>query len=324
VAPHRVYSATLTGLRPGAAIPYRVLEGGKSLFEAQARKGPGHAYRYVVYFRQPRNGPALIPGGKHATPIEGTEAEKQAFLLGAGPDYPRLANFSFDYGDSHWTAIDSNEYVDWDDPALRRWLEADIRSATGATWRFVTFHHPGMSSSHTHFDVQHMRKLAPLFERNRVDVDWMGHVHNYERSMPLRFKPASDAPRYGRVSGDFTLDRRYDGTKITRADGVLYIVTGGGGQHLYDPEQQTRPSTWQPFTTQFVATQHSLTVADVEGERMTVRQVTEAGARRPYACAAPVCCPFQGGCLRRERSAGQLGSVVVKSGPSLPARRRCA
>ena len=33
--------------------------------------------------------------------------------------YPRMTNFSFDYGNAHWTIVDSNPYVDWTDPELK-------------------------------------------------------------------------------------------------------------------------------------------------------------------------------------------------------------
>ena len=29
-----------------------------------------------------------------------------------------MANFSFDYGNAHWTVLDSNKNVDWTDPSL--------------------------------------------------------------------------------------------------------------------------------------------------------------------------------------------------------------
>ena len=40
----------------------------------------------------------------------------RAFTEAAGEAYPRMTNFSFDYGNAHWTVIDSNPYVDWTDP----------------------------------------------------------------------------------------------------------------------------------------------------------------------------------------------------------------
>ena len=34
-----------------------------------------------------------------------------------------------------------------------------------------------------------MRLLAPMLEAGKVDVVFNGHVHNYQRSYPLRFVP---------------------------------------------------------------------------------------------------------------------------------------
>ena len=59
---------------------------------------------------------------------------------------------------------------------------------------------------------------------------------------------------------------------------MIYIVTGAGGQHLYNPEQQDDPDSWQRFTDKFVSTVHSLTVADVDGKTLTIRQLTADGA----------------------------------------------
>ena len=58
---------------------------------------------------------------------------------------------------------------------------------------------------------------------------------------------------------------------------MIYIVTGAGGQHLYNPEQQDDPASWQEFTYKHVSKVHSLTVADVDGGTLTIRQLTAEG-----------------------------------------------
>ena len=58
---------------------------------------------------------------------------------------------------------------------------------------------------------------------------------------------------------------------------MIYLVTGAGGQHLYNPEQQDDPASWQAFTFKHVSKVHSLTVADVDGQALTVRQLTAEG-----------------------------------------------
>ena len=142
---------------------------------------------YFCYWDQPLNGPTGQEGGPLHPLLYGPEANRTAFLQAAGPAYPRMTNFSFDYGNAHWMVLDSNAYVDWTDPGLRAWVERDLAAAKDATWRFVACHHPPFNSSHAHFGDQRMRVLVDLFEAGKVDVVWTGHVHNYQRTFPLTF-----------------------------------------------------------------------------------------------------------------------------------------
>lgn len=228
---------------------------------------------YYLYWAQPLNGPVPAAG---FTPLIGEEAALQAFRKSAGAQYPRMANFSFDYGNSHWTVIDSNKYVDWSAADLLDWLKKDLASARAARWRFVLFHHPGFNSSKAHFGDQWMRLLAPVFEEAKVDVVFAGHVHNYQRSYPMTFVPEPGKWR-AEVKGQWTLDKTYDGAKNTRPKGVIYLVTGAGGAGLYNPEQSGANSTWQEFTTKFVSTIHSMTQVDINGNKLTARQVDAEG-----------------------------------------------
>jgi len=278
-----VYNADSADEEHGAplarSVPIVGVVGNHDVGGAALDRYPG-GLAYYLYFSQPLNGPRLSPRGTGATPVRGSDDAVEAFRAAAGVSFPTMASFSFDYGNAHWTCLDANTYADWDQPAMRSWLEADLSSAPRGAWRFVVFHQPGFSSSRSHFSEQYMRRLAPIFERHGVDVVWTGHVHNYQRSLPLRFAPASGSKGYGPVAGKLTLDRHFDGATVTRANGVVYIVTGGGGARLYNPEQQDDPSSWQPFTARFVADAHSFSVLDIAGRKLTVRQVDEHGKER--------------------------------------------
>jgi acid phosphatase type 7 len=244
---------------------------------------------YFYYWCQPLNGPVGPEGGPITAPVIGPEANKKAFLDAAGQAFPRMANFSFTYGDVHWTVLDANATVDWTHPELQAWLERDLAAAKGATWRFVNFHQPGFSSSKTHFDEQYMRILAPIFEAGGVDIVFNGHVHNYQRSYPLRFAPSpkneasptvgkdGKLPKTRHVDGQLTLDKTFNGQTDTTPEGVIYLVTGAGGQHLYNPEQQDDPASWQAFTYKHVSKVFSFTVVDVDGRCLTIRQKTPEG-----------------------------------------------
>src|SRR6185312_14106270 len=173
------------------------------------------ALAYFLYWDQPLNGFVPSPNSRATVSrLEGNQQAQPAFLAAAGPRYPLMANFSFDYGNSHWLVLDSNPYMDWTNRELQNWVAQDLSAASGAAWRFVAFHHPGFNSSKEHFNDQWMRVLAPVFENGNVDIVFSGHVHNYQRSYPFTFLPEFQAsgamvgPR-GEVSGEWKFDRAF-------------------------------------------------------------------------------------------------------------------
>ena len=243
---------------------------------------------YFYFWDQPLNGPVGQEGGPFVPALIASEANRKSFLEAAGEAYPAMTNFSYNYGNAHWTFLDSNPYVDWTDKALIEWVTNDLASAKDATWKFVVFHHPGFNSAREHYEQQHMRLLSPIFDANKVDVVFNGHVHNYQRSYPMRFIPDKNGTLLvggkenktvrGRVvSGRWTLDKTFDGDQDTTPEGVIYIITGAGGQTLYNPEQNDDQDSWQKFTCRFVSNVHSLTVADVDGKALILSQVAADG-----------------------------------------------
>jgi hypothetical protein len=280
-----VFNADEPGPDRGApllrSIPFVATAGNHDVGNRDLGKNPD-GLAYFFYWDQPRNGPALREGGPHVPPLIGPEPNQKAFRESAGDAYPGAGNFSFDYGNAPWTVLDTNAYTDWTAPEMRDWLERDLESAHDADWRFVSFHQPPFSSSKAHFADQLTRVLAAAFEAGKVDVVFSGHVHNYQRTYPLRFTLGPEAAgrptRPGELlGGSFVLDRAFDGRAVTRARGVVYLVTGAGGAKLYDPAQQDDPDSWQEFTCKFVSRIHSLTVADVQGATLTIRQVSADG-----------------------------------------------
>ena len=241
------------------------------------------ALAYYHFWEQPLNGPIGKEGGAFVPVLNGSDANKKAFYDGAGDKYPNMTNFSFDHGNAHWTVIDSNPYVDWSDSTLRDWLTKDLATASNSTWRFVLFHHPGFNSSRAHYEQQQMRLIAPILEKGKVDIVFAGHVHNYQRTYPMLFKPDNwgnqlvagiNNIKTGKVvNGLWTLDKEFDGKRKTKPQGVIYITTGAGGQGLYNPEQTKDKDSWQKFTTSFESRVHSFTVMDVNGNTLILRQL---------------------------------------------------
>jgi 3',5'-cyclic AMP phosphodiesterase CpdA len=276
-----VYNADNASPQTGAPLIRSTLfiaaPGNHDILNANLTQNPG-ALAYFMYWSQPLNGPLTKIGDPNTPLFQATEAEKKAFLATASATYPRMANFSFDYGNAHWTVLDADPYVDWTNQALRDWVAKDLASAKSATWRFVGFHHPGFNSSKAHFGDQWMRRLSDVFEAGGVDIVFAGHVHNYQRSYPLRFKAKPVDPATPTLTGgEWTLDKEFDGVGKTKPSGVIYIVTGGGGAHLYNPEQQDDPASWQSFTKKFVSKVNSFTVVDAHGRKLAIRQISQDG-----------------------------------------------
>src|SRR5512133_2335674 len=230
---------------------------------------------YFAYWSLPLNGPVLKLGEPNAAPA--VAGVHEAMVAASGPAFPRMASYSFDYGQVHWTVLDSNVYTDWESPALKAWLEADLRAAKGATWRIVALHHPLFHSSRSHLGDQWMRPISPILEKHGVDLVLAGHVHNYQRTAPIHFKPTKVGPRGRPVEGVFTVDETFDGRTATHAKGVIHIVTGAGGAELYDPWQTDVQASWQPWTRAFVSDKHSFTVLDVEAKSLKLRQLDAEG-----------------------------------------------
>lgn len=273
-----IYNADEASPKTGAPLIRSTLftaaPGNHDYAAADLNTGAGDGLAYFYYWSQPLNGPIGDPNAPNTPKLEGSPAARRALMEASGKQYPRMANFSFDYGSVHWTVLDSNRSVDWSDPSLLEWLEKDLKSAKDAAWRFVGFHHPGFNSSKAHFGDQWMRRLAPIFEKHKVTIVFGGHVHNYQRSFPMMFvaKPSKG----DKVDGDWKLDREFDGASRTDPAAPIYIVSGAGGARLYNTDQFD-PNSWQPFTARFEPRTHSFTLVDVDKKRLAIRQVSDEG-----------------------------------------------
>lgn len=100
--------------------------------------------------------------------------------------------YSFDWGDAHFVAVDTERMGD----VQAKWLDADL-AATNKPWKIVFGHKPPFSSGDHGNDSTFRKYFNPILERHKVQLVLNGHDHNYERT--------------------------------TAQNGVTYVVTGGGG-----------------------------------------------------------------------------------------------
>jgi uncharacterized protein (TIGR03437 family) len=125
--------------------------------------------------------------------------------------------YSFDWGNAHFVALDSNDPLtraDEGDLAMLTWLENDLRS-TRKFWRIVFFHHPPYATG-IHQDepeAARVRKyIVPILERYGVQLVFNGHEHTYQRTLPL-------------LTGHIP---------TPDAGGIVYLTSGGGGQTAHE------------------------------------------------------------------------------------------
>ncbi len=240
---------------------------------------------YYTAMHLPQNGPTPA----FPTPLIGDLTRINDFKSAAATRYPNMANYSFDYGDAHFLCLDSNIYLDPSNRDLIDWIADDLKS-TDALWKFVTYHHPAYNIGEQHYREQHMRVLSPTFEQHKVDFVLHGHEHNYQRTRPFRFVPRENSAVHKinssnrLISGQFTIDVQFDGAKNTAPDGVIYLTTGAGGAYLYDTEFTNDPSKWlhpqddnAPYVAQVFADRHSLTMFEIGGKTLEMKQVDENG-----------------------------------------------
>ena len=137
--------------------------------------------------------------------------------------HPSNAWYSFDHGPVHFALI-STEHDFLEGSEQHTWLEQDLRSVdrTVTPWAIIGGHRPMYTSSSgiwgnlngTMFREHFGGSIEPLLVQHRVDVALWGHVHNYERTCPVR----------NGMCGDPALP--------------VHLVIGSGGMflHPFDPQ----------------------------------------------------------------------------------------
>jgi hypothetical protein len=119
--------------------------------------------------------------------------------------------YSFDWGNTHFVVLDSNQYLGTTYPEAV-WLNNDLQ-ATTKPWKLVFLHVPAYSSGSSGSNSSVLNNLVPIFEARGVNAVFNGHDHGYERTCPIR-------------SGACT---------TTESGGVVYFTNGGGGAYTGSP-----------------------------------------------------------------------------------------
>ncbi|HEX4544290.1 MAG TPA: metallophosphoesterase [Candidatus Acidoferrum sp.] len=189
------------------------------------------------------NSPAAIKAYRDSTTVDAGGGSKRQIN--------HMSNYSFDYGNAHYTFIEANPHVfsgQLDGTAnyakapqafsaypsvLREWLINDLDSSS-QTWKFVVFHQPAFSSGNATVKNFQMRGVAKFLEDHGVNMVFNGHEHNYQRTFPLRAEAGVASAPIPTGSAAVDVDTSFDGVTQTVPDGVLYLVEGAGGNRDFD------------------------------------------------------------------------------------------
>lgn len=138
--------------------------------------------------------PMFPVSGNHEYATDDARPYLEAFVLpenAGGKNRERW--YSFDYGDVHFVALDTERISD----EQARFLDDDLSRNT-RPWTVVLAHRPPYSSGEHGGSSEFVEKFVPIIEKHRVPLVLSGHEHDYER------------------------------TKTQ--NGVTYLVSGGGGR----------------------------------------------------------------------------------------------
>jgi hypothetical protein len=137
--------------------------------------------------------------------------------------------YSFDYGMVHFVVLNDSPTAGDADLTGRQaaFLDADLTAAEQRAvpprWIVTSHHRPMFSSDPDQGSFLNVRDAwQPIFEKHHVDVDFNGHSHHYESTLPI----------LGLDGGIVEPD----------AGGIRYFTVGGGGA-LFDPPTPT-PNPW--------------------------------------------------------------------------------
>lgn len=194
--------------------------------------------------------PVYVALGNHEFRMPGIPPVAEAFVFPPnGPaDAPPEHNFWFDYGNTRFVAIDSNDDEPFFRDTIRPWLDGVLKSA-GNRWKVVAFHEPVHTQGKYPPAAKLLSTIVPVLEAHGVELVLCGHNHMYERTHPVRG---------GKVCG--------------QGEGTIYVTTGAGGANLAEarlPMPETI-AVWEDR-------EHSFTVADVMPDVLSLRQISETG-----------------------------------------------
>lgn len=163
------------------------------------------------------------------------------------PDENGESFYSFDYGNAHFIALNSNsdEAPYSLDSDQTKWLIEDLKANKDAQWKIVFFHHP-LFRCHPTRGIEEQRWVwQEVFEEYGIDLVVNGHDHYYQRTYAI-----------GNYQGE-------------PSRGVYHLISGGGGAPNYPIVPKLHAANRRSV--------HHFTVMDFMDDRIVGRAIDAEG-----------------------------------------------
>ncbi len=193
--------------------------------------------------------------------------------------------YSFDFGDTHFVALDSMASDRAAGAAMATWLSNDL-AANMRKWLMAFWHHPpysrGTHKSDTEIELRQMREnIVPLLDTYGADLVLSGHSHGYERSFlidgvyntPTTVTPANlKNSGSGRTDGTGAYAKAGATAPASARQGAVYVVAGSSGQI-------TSPAPTYGHPAMYISLNNlGSVVVDIDGDRLDAKFLRESGA----------------------------------------------
>ena len=110
-----------------------------------------------------------------------------------GPEGYETENYSFDYGDVHFTVLGVNAYE-----KTGAWAKDDLTAST-KNWKLAAFHYPVFPLMPEGVGGMFYGKIPEALDAGKADILFAGHEHSFARSYPIRNYEMFDRPSEGTV-----------------------------------------------------------------------------------------------------------------------------
>lgn len=176
-------------------------------------------------------------------------------LPGNGPDGLKGQVYSFDYGDVHFSMLDSQvyegeQYVPGMLDRQKEWLQKDLEK-TNKKWKIVFFHRSPYNNKIGRSDDAVRAAFVPVLDKYHVQVVFTAHDHVYARTYPIQNGIV------GRSS----------------AQGTVYVATGRSGSKTY---ADTEAKNWDEFFYSPADEPNYITV-EVADNSLTIKAFKQSG-----------------------------------------------